>query len=159
MSTPKPLRISKIISGGQTGVDRAALDFSLKNNIVCGGFCPKERKAEDGTISDKYPLIETSSSNYAFRTEKNVQVCDGTLIFYHKTLDRGTSLTLKLLKKHHKPFFEIDLSCESDKKLIVEWLINHQIKILNISGPRESHCPGIYEMTLKMLEKIFCDSW
>ena len=70
MSRPKPLMINKIISGGQTGVDRAALDFSLENNIVCGGFCPKERKAEDGTISDKYPLIETGFRNYASRTER-----------------------------------------------------------------------------------------
>ena len=158
MSTPKSLRINKIISGGQTGVDRAALDFSLENNIVCGGFCPKERKAEDGTISDKYPLVETSSHNYSFRTEKNVQVCDGTLLFYNKSFDKGTSLTLKLLKKHHKPFFEIDLSCEIDKKLVVEWMINHQIKILNIAGPRESYSPGIYNMTFKMLKKIFSDS-
>ncbi|MCK5839272.1 MAG: hypothetical protein KAG99_05455 [Bacteroidales bacterium] len=65
---------------------------------------------------------------------------------------------MKLLKKHHKPFFEIDLSCEPDKKLIVEWLINHQIKTLNIAGPRESYCPGIYNMTLILLELILGDS-
>ena len=72
----------KIVSGGQSGVDRAALDFALENKIPCGGWCPKGRLAEDGRIHHRYPLRETSSTDYRVRTQANVEDSDGTLILY-----------------------------------------------------------------------------
>ncbi len=85
--------IRKIISGGQTGVDRSALDFCLQNNIECGGWCPKDRIAEDGMIPLKYPLKETTEVDSIFRTHKNIIEADGTLIIFSKIMDEGTSRT------------------------------------------------------------------
>jgi hypothetical protein len=144
-----------IISGGQTGVDRAALDFALNNGINCGGWCPSGRKAEDGKIPEKYPMIETSSNDYAVRTRKNVEESDGTLIIYDQNFDQGTGLTLNLCKKHNKPWLVIRLSGKNEKDRIHQWLKNNNIKILNIAGPRESIEKGIYIKTIKLLEIIF----
>lgn len=144
----------KIISGGQSGVDRAALDFCLENNITCGGWCPKNRKAEDGRIPDHYPLIETSSAGYAERTEMNVRDSDATLIIIHGKADRGTGLTMALCKKRKKPYFKLDLS-EDNLTPIRQWLKMNQFQVLNIAGPRESHHPGIYQNTLQALRQIF----
>ena len=102
--------IHKIISGGQTGVDRAALDFGLHNDIPVGGWCPKGRKAEDGTIALRYPLIESPSIKYSQRTILNVMNSDGTLIIYFQTLYAGTSFTIYCAKENNKPCFVYDLS-------------------------------------------------
>jgi len=99
----------KIISGGQTGVDRAALDFCLENDISCGGWCPKGRLAEDGCIAEKYLLIETETKDYAERTLLNVENSDGTLIIYKNEMDGGSELTLEFVKEKKKPHFLIDL--------------------------------------------------
>src|SRR5688572_16678238 len=93
----------KIISGGQTGVDRAALDVALELGLPCGGWCPKGRKAEDGVIDPKYPLQETSTDDYPQRTEKNVQDSDATLILTRGKPDGGTALTRSLAREHKKP--------------------------------------------------------
>ena len=93
------LLVEKIVSGGQTGVDRAALDVALKVGIPCGGWCPKGRKAEDGAIPDRYPLTETSSASYPVRTEKNVNDSDGTLILKVGPVTGGTARTVKAAKK------------------------------------------------------------
>ena len=93
----------KIISGGQTGVDRAALDAALETGIECGGFCPKGRRSEDGIIPEKYPLTETKTDQYPERTELNVKKSDATLVLIDGEADRGTALTISLCKLHHKP--------------------------------------------------------
>src|ERR1051325_10056938 len=100
----------KIISGGQTGVDRAALDVALELEIECGGYCPKGRRSEDGIIPEKYPLTETSTREYAERTELNVKTADGTLVLIDNQADRGTSLTIELCNRHKKPSMTVDLS-------------------------------------------------
>ncbi len=89
------LPIAKIISGGQTGVDRAALDVAIELELPCGGWCPRGRLAEDGTVPDRYPLQETRSAEYAERTERNVIDSDGTLIIATRPLTGGTALTVE----------------------------------------------------------------
>lgn len=145
----------KIISGGQSGVDRAALDFCLENNIPCGGWCPKGRLAEDGIIPEKYPLSETQSDDYNERTRMNVRDSDATLfILDDKPMDAGTEYTLAQVTKAGKIFTLVDVSYPLNFKGVKEWFEKNQVKILNVAGPRESSNPGIYKKTMHYLSKL-----
>lgn len=145
----------RINSGGQTGADRAALDFALQHQIDCGGWCPKGRKAEDGIIDPQYPLRETNNSNYPERTKTNIENSDGTVIFYLTKFDAGTGLTLNLCKKLDKPFHIVKLSEIQDPSLFRKWVTDNSIKTINVAGPRESSDPGIYKAVMNFLEKSF----
>src|SRR5229473_2876346 len=104
----KVMGIKKIVSGGQTGADRAALDFAIAHQIPHGGWCPKGRKCEDGTLADRYELKETPSNDYPQRTEWNVRDSDGTVIFsIAPVLTGGSKQTVNLAMKHQKPLFHI----------------------------------------------------
>ena len=129
----------EIISGGQTGVDRAALDAALELGIPCGGWCPKGRKAEDGPIPERYPLKETDSSSYPVRTEMNVRDSDGTLILTWGRPTGGTALTIRLARRHGKPCLVVDLKKPPDPSSLRAWLEKKQIGVLNVAGPRESN--------------------
>lgn len=146
----------KIISGGQSGVDRAALDFARKNKIKCGGWCPKGRKAEDGIIDEKYPLNETTDTSYETRTKRNVRDSDGTLILYITAMDAGTRLTFNLAQERNKPVLAIDLSENKDASLqkVHNWIHFNHLEVLNIAGPRESNSQGIYAGTMLFLEAL-----
>ena len=148
------IKFEKIISGGQTGVDRAALNAALELGIPCGGWCPKGRRAEDGMIPSKYPLEETSSPDYPQRTEFNIQDSDGTLILTWGPPLSGTLLTLKLARKHHKPYQLIDLSEGGSASGVREWIKNTAVQTLNVAGPRESEAPGIHDRALNFLREI-----
>ncbi|NOY36151.1 MAG: molybdenum cofactor carrier [Chlorobi bacterium] len=144
--SPDVIQIT-IISGGQTGADRAALDFALDFHFPCGGWCPAGRCAEDGHIPDRYPLQETSSRDYAVRTRKNITFSDGTLLFtFNGAEDKGTTLTRRETLRYGKPLLGINLPEPSkvSKALFTRWLNENNIRILNIAGPRESFGPGIY---------------
>ncbi len=163
--------LKKIVSGGQTGVDRAALDVALKCKIVCGGWCPKGRIAEDGIIPKRYPLKETESSSYEVRTERNVCDSDGTLVLNSGKLTGGTALTVEYAEKHKKPYLIVDLTPNhvgygvqqkykedvkgvvafGNKLIVHDWIFKNHINILNIAGPRESKLPGIYKIAKKFL--------
>lgn len=137
--------IDKIISGGQTGVDRAALDFAIANGIPHGGWCPAGRLAEDGPIPRRYRLKETPSSNYPERTEWNVRDSDGTVIItISRQLTGGSQLTHWMAVKHNKP--SLHLSRERDGKdagkKLLQFIQQHQIRILNVAGPRRSTEPA-----------------
>ena len=147
----------KIISGGQTGVDRAALDVALKLGIQCGGFCPKGRKSEDGAIPEKYPLTETQSDNYPERTELNVKTGDATLILIAGNPDRGTQLTIDLCKRHNKPCLVMDLNDEKERVDIKLWIDKNKIGNMNVAGNRESISPGIQEKAYQFLLKTLKD--
>jgi Circularly permutated YpsA SLOG family len=147
--------IQKIISGGQTGVDRAALDVGLQLGIPLGGACPKRRWAEDGVIDTRYPLYETESSDVAVRTFLNVQNSDGTLILYRDELMGGTAQTLKNIESLHKPYLLINLDDPMSPADVLRWIQDEQIQILNIAGPRESTHPGIYQLASAYLSLLF----
>lgn len=152
-------KIGRIISGGQTGADRAAFDFALENKIEIGGFIPKNRHAEDGKISEKYPnLQETASENPSERTELNVKNSDATLILSHGALAGGSRLTKKFAEKHRKPFLHIDFSSLKMDEAVEKankWLDSIICENLNIAGARASEDALIYEKTRVFLEKIF----
>ncbi len=146
-----------IISGGQTGVDRAALDFALENKITCGGKCPKGRIAEDGKLSVKYPLTETYSTDYAVRTRSNIIESDGTLILMTgKDMDKGTKFTVALAKEREKHLNIIDMNddVELSSIMLKQWLKENKIKTLNIAGNRESRQAGIYKLALNYLQQM-----
>lgn len=150
--------IEKIISGAQTGADRAALDAAIELGIPHGGWVPKGRLAEDGVIPEKYHLKEMPTERYAHRTEKNVAESDGTLILAHGLLTGGSALTKELTEKHQRPCLNIDLNIIPAFKaatLITTWIELHQIKTLNVAGPRASNDPKIYQKTKDILESAF----
>lgn len=149
----KPL-VNKIISGGQTGVDRAALDTALALGIPCGGWCPKGRRAEDGVIPMHYPLTETTSKDYRVRTRRNVRDSDGTLILTRGPLSGGTALTRRLAKELDKPCLVVDLAQRPRASDVRTWLASNSIHILNVAGPRESNQPGIYLQAKKFLRRV-----
>lgn len=153
-TTHKVWRIVQIISGGQTGVDRAALDVALESNIPCGGWCPKGRRAEDGTISDSYPLRESPTANYAERTALNVKDSEGTLILSKGPLRGGTALTKSFAERYRRPCLVVDLR-DGTTKQVQEWLSVNAIRVLNVAGPRESSQPGIARQAAAFLRALF----
>jgi len=147
----------KIISGGQTGVDRAALDAALQIGVDCGGWCPTGRKAEDGVIPVHYPLSELENASYRKRTQQNVIDSDGTVIIYFDTPSGGTEQTLLFCLQQKKPYLLIDateLSPTRAADRIRKFITNHNIKILNIAGPRASGEPLAYAYTLETMTKF-----
>ncbi|MDX1284537.1 MAG: putative molybdenum carrier protein [Draconibacterium sp.] len=145
----------KIITGGQTGVDRGALDACLSLDFPCGGWCPANRIAEDGRIENKYPLKETNEKEYHFRTRKNVNVSDGTLIISSEKLTGGTLLTKKIAEELNKPLLIISDSNSLQQILI--WLQENKVNTLNIAGPRQSEWNMAYGLSYKITSDIIKD--
>jgi hypothetical protein len=146
--------VERIISGGQTGVDRAALDVALRWGLSHGGWCPRGRLAEDGVIPAQYQLRQTESADYPVRTERNVIDSDGTLIIYRTRLVGGTALTRRLAVKHQRPCCVVDLARRVRTARVRRWLVQHAIRNLNVAGPRESSAPGIGRATRDFLVSL-----
>jgi len=147
----------KIISGGQTGVDRAALDVALEHGIDCGGWCPAGRLDEDGRIPDRYPVKELAAGGFAERTLRNVIESDGTLIVYPGQLRGGTRHTLQCCIDYQRPHLLIDATnsdADGAAELVSTFVRKNQIKVLNVAGPRESEWPGGYQYVRALLEKF-----
>ncbi len=142
-------KLKKIISGGQTGADRAALDVAIKRGVEHGGWCPRGRIAEDGIIAEKYSMTETESQNVEQRTKKNIEEADGTLVFvpqFPLEITDGTKLTIEYAQFLLKPLLIIDLSsCDRANEEFCLWLQENNISILNVGGPRESSAEAIYD--------------
>ena len=152
------MKISKIISGGQTGVDRAALDAAISLGLEHGGFCPKGRVAEDGIIPVEYKMDEMDTEEYPARTMKNVQCSDGTLILHQGEITGGTAFTEEFCKLKKKPLLIINILDEF-KEIRVNlnrWLETNNITILNIAGPRESEV-HIYKKAKDLLIRLLKD--
>ncbi|MFN6517108.1 MAG: putative molybdenum carrier protein [Nostoc sp. CreGUA01] len=145
----------KIISGGQTGADRAALDWAIVHQIPHGGWCPKGRKSEDGVINSRYNLTETPSDEYSQRTEWNVRDSDGTVIFsIAKELFGGSLFTAKLAQKYQKPCIHIskELTHINPVNELLLFISTYKIVTLNVAGPRVSNEPEVYEFVKSTLE-------
>jgi len=141
----------KIVSGGQTGVDRAALDAARKLGIEHGGWCPLGRRAQDGLIDRCYLLEETPSRAYGQRTEWNVRDSEATLILCRGALSGGTRLTAQLADRYGRPLLVLDLDSNPDSGEIRSWLRNKGVRVLNIAGPREEGAVGIYAQSYSFL--------
>jgi len=158
--------LNKVISGGQTGVDRAALDAAMMLGIEVGGWCPRGRRAMDGMIPAKFPLIETRGKSYQTRTKWNVRDSDATLIICRNEPAGGTALTMKYCEQLGKPFEVFQLNSvgtteavgkmhgAADPDSLLHWLHYYHVQVLNVAGPREEkHCP-IYAQAYAMLSGL-----
>jgi hypothetical protein len=151
--------IAKLVSGGQTGVDRTALDVALELGIPCGGWCPKGRKAEDGPIDARYLLTETPSASYSQRTRWNVRDADATLILSWGEPTTGTLLTVNACRAAGKQHRVIDLAAEANlaeaARSAREWVkANAGGAVLNVAGPRASKHPRVYETARSFLRAV-----
>ena len=145
----------KIISGGQTGVDRAALDVALKHRIDCGGWCPAGRFDELGRIPDRYPLKELEHGGFTERTLQNVKDSAGTVIIYSGKLSGGTEQTVRFCVEQQRLHQLIDASKISTEKAatsIADLVREHKIDILNVAGPRQSEWPEGYDYVFRTLD-------
>jgi hypothetical protein len=145
----------QIISGGQTGVDRAALDVALKHGLDCGGWCPAGRLDEFGRIPDRYPITELEQGGFTERTLQNVKDSDGTAIICSEELGGGTEQTVRFCVEQQRPHQLIDaskVSIEDAARLITDFIRKHKIDILNVAGPRQSEWPEGYDYACRVLE-------
>jgi len=152
------LPVQKLISGGQTGADRAALDFALARGIPHGGWCPQGRRAEDGVLREDYELSETPDADYAQRTEWNVRDSDGTVIFSIATnLTGGSKLTRELAAKHRKPCLHLSREQDEDRagERLEEFVLRHKIRALNVAGPSASSEPAVARFVIETLEQLW----
>jgi len=147
--------VRKIVSGGQTGVDRAALDVAKELGFECGGWCPKGRLAEDGPIPNDYPLQETATADYAERTELNVRDSDGTLVLTVGPPIGGTAYTVECAQRLRKPHCMIDLSQNPPADRAERWLQEQGVVVLNVAGPRQSQSSTCYTSAYQFLLRLF----
>jgi hypothetical protein len=145
----------KIISGGQTGVDRAALDVALRQGVDCGGWCPSGRLDEFGRIPDRYPVRELEQEGFAGRTLRNVKDSDGTLIICQGEWRGGTQFTLECCKEVQRPHRIIDASTASVEEAAqsaADFVRENNIGVLNVAGPRQSEWPEGYDYAFRVLD-------
>jgi len=146
--------IEKIISGGQSGVDRAALDVAMELGLACGGWCPAGRAADDGPIPARYPLQETSNIDHTVRTGANVRDSDATLMLNCGELQGGTAYAVETAKHMDRPVMVVDLDSPPELDMIVAWLGQHGVRVLHIGGPREGSRPGIYQQAQQFIRTL-----
>ena len=148
--------LKKIISGGQTGADRMALDFAIWHEIPHGGWCPKGRKAEDGLLEPKYLLTETPSSSYPQRTQWKVRDSNGSVIFsIASVLTGGSKKTIDFAIKHKKPWLHLHQGRDHPEATLLRFIREHRIQVLNVAGPRASKEPEVAAFARRVLEAAF----
>ena len=151
----------KIVSGGQTGVDRGALDAALAAGATCGGWCPAGRRAEDGPIAASYPLQETNSDHYIVRTRQNIIDSDATLVIYFGEIEGGTARTLAFCHALHKPCLSVDATRYTPRQaaqLIRQFVAEHVVASLNVAGPRASKQPQAHHYTRETIALVLASS-
>lgn len=148
----------KLVTGGQTGVDRAMLDFCLDHGIRCGGWCPENRLAEDGTIDLRYPVRELPKATYRKRTAANVKESDATVIIYHREMDGGTLKSFEFAQKEKKLFLLLDMSILDPGQAasrLLRFIERYRPGTLNFSGPRKSEWQEGYKTCYTILQQLF----
>lgn len=148
--------LEKIISGGQTGADRAALDAALEHGFPIGGSCPAGRKAEDGPIDPHY-LLKEIAGGYRARTRQNVKDADGTAVFYSGYLGGGTEQTVAFCIRANKPYKLLDIelvSVEHATDAVLSFISDYDVQVLNVAGPRQSGCPAVYDFVKNTLGQM-----
>lgn len=150
--------IKKIISGGQTGVDRAALDVAMELGLDCGGWCPEGRHADDGPIPDRYPLQETEGMDHTVRTEHNVRDSDGTLMFYRGDLQGGTAYAVLMAHHLKRPVMAVNVDAPPSTDEVVDWIERHSLEVIHVGGQREATSPGIYDRVRGLIREVATSS-
>lgn len=155
-ANPVPIPASiKIISGGQTGADRAGLDVAIARSLTHGGWCPKGRKAEDGPLPARYCLTETPTASYLVRTERNAADSDATVIFTVGGLSGGSKRTAEFAKRHGRPFLHLSLVAGREEiaaEKLADFIRLHRLSSINVAGSRESKAPGIHALASRVLD-------
>lgn len=154
----RPAGPVEIWSGGQTGVDRAALDFARARRLPHGGWCPRGRRAEDGVIPRRYALRETASTAYAERTQRNVRDCDATVIFSPgRALHGGTRLTQEVARALGRPLLHLTAAGRVERAAarLRAFVRRYRVRRLNVAGPRASEAPGLETFVRAVLERAF----
>lgn len=151
------MKVRKIISGGQTGADRAALDWAIENQVLHGGYCPKGRLAEDGPIPTSYAMVETKTDKYPERTKLNVESSNATLVIVDAKLTRGSKLTVSHAEKKQKPVLAVfaagaEQPTEAQVAEVIAWLEKHDPMVLNVAGSRASTSSNVYAFTKALLD-------
>ncbi|MEM7015317.1 MAG: putative molybdenum carrier protein [Verrucomicrobiota bacterium] len=159
MNLDPALPLTKIVSGGQTGADRAALDWAIENGVEHGGWCPRGRRAEDGLIDPRYSLDETTSEAYPVRTKWNVRDSDATVIFtIGSQLTGGSKLTAEFAREFTKPWLHISSVATPDPTMALRRFIDENfVQILNVAGPRDSTEPQVAEFVRDTLNDAILD--
>ncbi len=151
------ITLARIVSGGQTGIDRGALDAALAAGFPCGGWCPEGRMAEDGAIPSHYPLAELPGAGYKERTKRNVTDSDGTLVIHFGELSGGTERTVRYCEQLRKPVLVVDgdtLSPEVIAAKASKFVMTNEIASLNVAGPRESSHDGAAEYSRHVVTRL-----
>ena len=151
------MSLSKLVTGGQTGVDRGALDAALAAGFSCGGWCPPGRPAEDGTIPARYPVAEMQGGSYRERTKQNVIDSDATLVIYFGELHGGTEQTVLDCIEHEKPYKLIDaaeIAPGRAAELTAQFIARHGVSVLNVAGPRASHAPEAHRYAADTIARL-----
>lgn len=149
--------LQRVVSGGQTGVDRGALDAALDHGFPCGGWCPAGRKAEDGVIPAHYPVAELAAGDYRHRTIQNVLDSEGTLVIYFEYLRGGTEQTVLHCIRRQRPYKLVDaaeVSAQQGARLAATFVTAHRVTVLNIAGPRQSQEPRAHAYTYALVAAL-----
>jgi hypothetical protein len=149
--------LERIISGGQTGADRAALDAAIACGFPHGGWCPRGRLAEDGPIPERYELIETGGASYLARTERNVKRSDGTVILTIGGMASGSARTADFARRHRKPWCHLRLDETADAEAVArlqDFIREHEIRTLNVAGSRASTEPELYSRCRAIIGEV-----